>query len=87
MIFVQPFARNGWRQFLESTTRDLSLTLQVHSISDGSFLTDESDHDSYRQRPDEDGITILGTPLGSPAFIESFVFGKGVKHRVLLNFI
>jgi hypothetical protein len=50
-------------------------------------LTDESDPDSYRQWPDEDGIAILGTPLGSPAFIESFVFGKGVKHRVLLNFI
>jgi hypothetical protein len=59
----------------------------VHLIPDGSTLTDESDPDSYRQWPDEDGITILGTPLGSPAFIESFLFGKGVKHRVLLNFI
>ena len=48
MIFVQPSARNGWRQFMESTTRDPSLTLQVHSILDGSYLTDESDLESYR---------------------------------------
>ena len=59
----------------------------MHSIPDGRFLVDESDPGSYIQWPDEDGITILGTPLGSPAFIESFLFDKGVKHRVLLNFI
>ncbi len=56
------------------------------SILGGSTLTDESDPDSYRQWPDEDGIKILGMPLGSPAFIESFLFGKGLKHKVLLNF-
>jgi hypothetical protein len=50
-------------------------------------MTDESDPYSYRQWPDDDGINILGTPLGSPAYFESFLFGKGVKHRVLLNFI
>ena len=87
MIFVQPSARVGWRQYLESTPCDPSLSLQVHSIPDGSFAVDESYPDSYRHWPDEDGITILGTPLGSPAFIESFLFGKGVKHRVILNFI
>ena len=76
-IFVQPSARNGWRQFLESTPRNPSLSLQVHLIPDGITLMDESDPDSYRQWPDEDGITIMGTPLGSPAFIESFLFGKG----------
>ena len=49
---------------------------------------DDSDPDSYRHKPDDDGINILGTPLiGSPAFIESYLFGKGVKHRVLLKFI
>ncbi len=83
-IFVHPSSRNGWRQF---TPRDPTLTLHVHSISDGSTLTEESDPDSYRQWPEEDGINILGTPIGSPAFIESYLFGKRVKHRVLLNFI
>ena len=36
---------------------------------------------------EDDGINILGPPLGSPAFIESYMFGKGIKHRALLNFI
>ena len=40
---------------------------------------DESDPVSYRQWPDDDGINIRGTSLGSPAFIESYLFGKGVK--------
>jgi len=50
MIFVQPSARCGWRSFLESTPppRNTSLSLQVHSIPDGSSLTDDSDPDSYR---------------------------------------
>ena len=59
----------------------------MHCIPDGSTLRDDSDPDSYRQWPADDGINILGTPLGSPAFIESYLFGKGVKHRVLLHFI
>jgi hypothetical protein len=86
-IFVQPSARNGWRELLDSTPRNPSLPLQIHCIPDGSTLLDDSDPDSYRQWPDDDGINILGTPLGSPAFVESYLFGKGVKHRVLLNFI
>ena len=51
-------------------------------------MTDDSDLGNFRQwHDDDDGINILDTPLGSPAFIESYLFGKGVKHRVLLNFI
>ena len=87
MIYVQPSARSGWRSLLESIPRDPSLPLQIHFIPDGRTLTDESDPDSYRQWPDDDGINILGTPFGSPAFIEPYLFGKGVKNRVLLNFI
>ena len=87
MIFVQPSTRNSWRRFLESTPRDPSLTLHVHCIPDGSTLRDDSDSVTYRQWPDDNGINILGTPLGSPAFIESYTCGKGVKHRMLLHFI
>jgi hypothetical protein len=47
----------------------------------------ESDLDNYRQCLNDDGINILGTRLGSPVFIESYLFGKGIKHMVLLNFI
>jgi len=45
------------------------------------------DLESIRIWPTNDGINVLGTPLGSPAFIESYLFGKGVKHRQLLSFI
>jgi hypothetical protein len=48
---------------------------------------DDSNPDSDRFWPEDDGINILGNPLGSPEFIESFLFGKGVKHRTLINFI
>ena len=86
-VYVQPSSRNGWRALLDATPRDPSLPLQIHSIPDGSSLTDDSNPDSYRQWPDDDGIKILGTPLGSHTFSEAYLFGKGIKHRVLLNYI
>ena len=42
---------------------------------------------STKQWVNEDGINILGTPLGSSDFLESYLFGKGIKHRQLLTFI
>ena len=47
-VYVQPFARNGWRSLLDSTPRDPSLPLQIHCIPDGSTLSDDSDPDSYK---------------------------------------
>ncbi len=32
-------------------------------------------------------MNILGTPLGSPAFITFYLRGKGLKHLLLLQFI
>ena len=29
----------------------------------------------------------MGTPLGTPDFIDSYLFGKGIKHRQLLTII
>jgi hypothetical protein len=87
MIFIHLSARDRWHRFLESSPRDPSLTLQVKCIPDGSIMRDGSYPDSYRQWPDDDGINIFGTPLGSLAFIESYLFGKGVKHMMLLHFI
>jgi len=37
--------------------------------------------------PDDDGINVMGTPLGTPDFIDSYLFGKGIKHRQLLTII
>ena len=59
----------------------------MHCIPDGSTPRDDSDPDNYRKWPGDDGINILGTLLGSPAFIESYMFGKGAKHMMLLLFI
>jgi len=66
---------------------DPSRPLRIHCTPDGSSLTDDSGLDNFRQWLGDDGINILGTPLGSPAFIESYLFGKGVKLRVLLSLI
>ena len=86
-IFVQPFARFGWTHFLESTPRDPSALLPNHDIPDGSFLSDPLDPDSTRRWLGDDGINILGTPLGTSDFIESYLDVKGHKHKQLLIFI
>jgi hypothetical protein len=36
---------------------------------------------------DENRVSILGTPLGTPAFDSSYLQGKGLKHLLLLRFI
>ncbi len=50
-------------------------------------MEDENDPGSRRIWHEEDGINVLGTPMGSPAFIEAYMFGKGIKHRKLMEFI
>jgi hypothetical protein len=86
-IYVQPFAREGWIQFLEDTPRNPLAALPIHDIPDGSLLTDPSDVLNTRLWNDDDGVNVLGTPLGSPDFIETYLLGKGIKHRQLLSFI
>ncbi len=70
-IFVQPFARAGRTRFLESTPRDPSASLPIQGIPDGGQLLDPLDPNSSRVWPMDKGINVLGTPLGSPDFIES----------------
>ena len=72
---------------MDSTPRDLTTVLPIYDIPDGSFLLDPFDHGSARQWPEAKRINVLGTPMGSPDFIESYLFGKGIKHRQLLSFI
>ena len=86
-IYVQPSAHDGWIQFLAETPRNPLAALPIHDIPNGNFLTDPTDVLITRQWIDEDGINVLGTPLGSSDFIESYLFGKGIKHRQLLTFI
>ena len=48
---------------------------------------DPLDRDSKRMWPDENGVNILSTPLGTPAFVSSYLQGKDLKHLFLLRFI
>jgi len=72
---------------MEIVPRDPLVSLPIHDIPNGSYLTDPPDPDNIRLWPEEDGINVLGTPLGTPDFINSYFFGKGIKHRQLLLFI
>ncbi len=84
---VQPSARAGWTQFLDTTPTDPSAALSIHDIPDGSFLTDPSDPDNARQWHEADEVNVLGTPLDSPDYIESYFFGKEIMHRQLFSSI
>ena len=37
--------------------------------------------------PENDGVNILGTPMGSPSIVEEYLHKKLEKHKVLLSFI
>ena len=71
----------------DSTPRDPTAALPIHDIPDRSFLADPSDINNARLWPESDGINGLGTPLGTPEFIESYLFGKGIKYKQLMGFI
>ena len=45
------------------------------------------DKESARLWPEADGINVLGIPLGTLEFIESYLFGNGINHRQLMGFI
>ncbi len=68
--------------------------LCLHDIRDGRLPPSTEHDDSYyniEKRgpswPERDGIKILGTPLGSPIFVEENLNNKLKKHRVILLFI
>jgi hypothetical protein len=86
-VFVQPSARVGWVRFLQDTPRNPNTSLPIHDIPGGSFKLNPEDLDSARLWPELDGVNILGSPLGSPSFIESYLRGKRLKHAQLMDFI
>jgi hypothetical protein len=63
----------------------------IHDISDGRIPPVEEHEANYDPLagpawPENDGINILGTPYGSPKFIEDYL-KKLVKNEQLLSFI
>ncbi len=59
----------------------------VHDIPDGNELCDKLDPLNWRNWPHDDGWNILRKPQGSPVFVDEYLSGKGLKHRLLLAFI
>ncbi len=93
-VYVQPSARAGWVAFLEANPRSEDMNiLSLHDIPDGRLPEPVEFEEAFYaphqgpQWPDADGINILGTPLGSPAFVEQYLQEKLAKHKTLLNFI
>ena len=86
-IYMQPCAQANWCRFLDDTPRNAESELPVHDISDGNERVDLFDPDNERVWEDENGVNILCTPLGTPAFVSSYLQGKGLKHLLLLRFI
>jgi hypothetical protein len=94
-VYVPPSARAGWAAFLEANPRPVDPTvLCLHDIPDGRLPPPtESDDAFYIHEilgpswPENDGINILGTPLGSLVFVEGYLNKKLEKHETLLSFI
>ncbi len=86
-FYVQPSARSVWGHYLESTPRNILTELHVQGILDGSERVDHFDMGSSRIWPEDNGMNVLGTPLGSSQFVTSYLHGKGLKHMLLLQFI
>jgi len=59
----------------------------VHDISDDSERVDPFDPDNEKIWDDENGVNIMGTPLGTHAFVTIYLQGKGLNHLLLLRFI
>jgi len=72
-IYVQSSAQANWCRFLDLTPRNAQSELPVHNIPDGSKRVDPFDPDNERVWVDENGLNILGTPLGTPAFVSSYL--------------
>ena len=86
-IFVQSSAQARWSHFIAATPRNTLTELPVHDIQDGSEPIDPFDPESDRIWREDNGVNILGTPLGSSSFVSDYVRGKGLKHLLLLRFI
>ena len=74
-VYVQPSAQANWCRFLDDTPRNTQSELPVYDIPDGSERVDPFDPDNERVWEDESGVNILGTPLGTPAFVSSYLQG------------
>jgi hypothetical protein len=81
-VYVPPSARETWLSYLEDNPRSYDPSIICHhDIPDGRLQPSDD------TRPENDGVIILGTSLGSLAFVEEYLHKKLVKHKPLLSFI
>jgi len=92
-VYVQPSAREAWKSYLAKNPRSSdTFALSLHDIPNGR-LPPVAEHEPFYDplaEPDWldcDGINILGTPYGSPEFVEAYLNNKLIKHKELLSFI
>jgi hypothetical protein len=91
-VYVQTSARDGLIAYLKANPRSAdAYVLCLYDIPDGRLPPPTEDDSSYYifkntdpSRPENDWINILGTPLGSPTFVEEYLDNKLKKHNVLL---
>ena len=92
-IYVQPSARARWIAYLEENplSNDPSV-FSVHDILDRRIKSLEDPGAFYDPLAEPswsecDGINIMGTPYGSPIFVEAYLNNKLSKHKELLSFV
>jgi len=84
----------SWIAYLDANPRsEATNTVSLHDIKDGRLSEPDALDETFNaphqgpQWPESDGINILGTPLGSSAFVKQFLHIKLEKLRLLLSFI
>jgi hypothetical protein len=93
-IYVQPSACTTWTSYPNDNPRtsDESI-LCLNDILDGRLPpSEENDEDYYNHSigptwAENDGVNIIGTPLGSLAFVKEYNQSKLQKHKLSLYFI
>jgi hypothetical protein len=93
-VYDKPSARAESSSDLETNPRSEDATiLSLHDIPNGHLPPPSENNDAFYGNtngptlPANDGINILGTPLGSPAFVEEYIIKISSKHGLLISFI
>jgi len=85
---VQPSAREAWTSYLEENPGSFDPSIfSIHDCPDGRIPPSDEHDPSSSAWPANDGNNILGTPYGSPEFVEEYLQNKLRKHEQFLSFI
>jgi hypothetical protein len=79
LIYMESSADASWSRFLDMTPRNNRTEHPVHDIPDVSELVDPFDPDSERIWREENGVNILGAPLGPNSLCSLLSLGKGAQ--------